>query len=208
MLQKQGEPVLNSYKRSGEKAFNQMIAVLAINIAAFDNFLHLRNRLSNDECDFIAEQIVEEFGCALTLADIHVVLRDAKAGKYGEFFERVSAPVVCGWFRKYYNERLDAAYEINMQLDKSEYASIQSSTKQDQYKNLARLGYGVNPDGTIGVNSQRVEQINEALEKKRQEEIDKEAERIYKNSAEAQFMAQYREAEKNGTVKEFLESLK
>lgn len=208
VLQKQGEPSLCAYKRQGDKVFKQMLATLAINIAAFDRFLHLKNPLSPEECDFIAEQIVDEFGTALTLADVYLVLKDAKAGKYGKFYERVSAPDIISWFRDYFDKRLDAAYELNRQQDKSTYGGVSSATEKDQYANLARLGYGINPDGTIGPNKERIEQINAEREKKRQEELEMEAERINKNTAEAQFMAQYREAEKNGTVKEFLESLK
>ena len=208
VLQKQGEPSLCAYKRKGDKVFKQILATLAINIAAFDRFLHLKNPLSPDECDFIAEQIVDEFGTALTLADVYLVLKDAKAGKYGKFYERVSAPDIISWFREYFDKRLDAAYELNRQQDKSTYGGVSSATEKDQYANLARLGYGINPDGTIGPNKERIEQINAEREKKRQEQLEKDAERIKKDTDEALWMAQYREAEKNGTVKEFLESLK
>ena len=180
-----------------------MLAMIKLNIAALDRFLHLKNPLSEEEIVFVSEQIVEEFGGALTFADVHLVLKDAKAGKYGKFYERLSAPDILEWFRIYYDKRLDAAYELNRRQDKSEYSNVES-----EYKNLARLGYGINPDGTIGPNKERIEQINAEREKKRQEELDKEAEKINKDNAEAEFMAQYREAEKNGTVKEFLESLK
>ena len=202
-LQRQGEPCMLSIKRNSGDDGKKMLAVIKLNIAALDRFLHLKNPLSEEEIVFVSEQIVEEFGGALTFADVHLVLKDAKAGKYGKFYERLSASDILEWFRTYYDKRLDAAYELNRRQDKSEYGSVQS-----EYKNLARLGYGINSDGTIGINSQRVEQINAEIERKRQEELDKEAERINKNTAEAQFMAQYREAERNGNVKEFLESLK
>ena len=207
-LQHQGEPCMLSIRRNSGDGGRKMLAVIKLNIAALDRFLHLKNPLSEEEIVFVSEQIVEEFGGALTFADVHLVLKDAKAGKYGKFYERLSAPDIINWFRDYFDKRLDSAYELNRQQDKSTYGGVSSATEKDQYANLARLGYGINPDGTIGPNKERIEQINAEREKRRQEELDKEAERINKDTAEAQFMAQYREAEKNGTVKEFLESLK
>lgn len=94
-----------------------MLAIIKLNIAALDRFLHLKNPLGEDEIDFIAEQIVDEFGGALTFADLHVVLTNAKAGRYGKFYERLSAPDVLDWFRKYYDERLDAAFQYNLSHD-------------------------------------------------------------------------------------------
>lgn len=94
-----------------------MLAIIKLNIAALDRFLQLKNPLGEDGIDFIAEQIVNEFGGALTFADLHVVLTNAKAGRYGNLYERLSPPVVLDWFRKYYNERLDAAFEYNLTHD-------------------------------------------------------------------------------------------
>ncbi|MDY6287983.1 MAG: hypothetical protein SPM02_00880 [Bacteroidales bacterium] len=204
LLQQAGEPSLAALNRDSPKT----LALLKLNIAALDRFFHLKNPLGEDEIDFIAEQIIDEFGGALTFADIHIVLRDIKAGKYGKLYERLSAPDVLSWFRDYFSSRLDAAYEINLQHDKSTYAAVPSSSEEDQYANLARLGYGINPDGSIGPNKEKIEQINTEQERQRQAQLNKAAEQIKKNNEEALFMAQYREAERTGTVKEFLASQK
>ena len=116
-LQHAGEPCLLSIRRQGEKEGVKMLAIIKLNIAALDRFLQLKNPLGEDGIDFIAEQIVNEFGGALTFADLHVVLTNAKAGRYGNLYERLSPPVVLDWFRKYYNERLDAAFEYNLTHD-------------------------------------------------------------------------------------------
>ena len=206
-LQHQGEPCMLSIKRNSGDGGKKMLAMIKLNIAALDRFLHLKNPLSEEEIVFTSQQIVEEFGGALTFADIHLVLKDAKAGKYGKFYERLSASDILEWFRTYYDKRLDAYADFSRNMDAITYGDARS----DQYT-LAKLGYALHTreDGTqfIALDQKRVAEIEEKRERKRQQELDKEAERINKDNAEAQFMAQYREAEKNGTVKEFLESLK
>ena len=116
-LQDAGEPVLRAIVREGNG--KQLEATIALNIAALDRFLHLKNPLSEEEIDFIAEQIVDEFGYALTLADVHLILKRAKAGQYGKLYERLSAPDVLGWFREYYDSRLDAAEQRNLTNDRN-----------------------------------------------------------------------------------------
>lgn len=119
-LQEQGEPVLLALARQGERTRKQTVAVLLCALTEFNNFLHLKNPLTNEEGSFIAEQIVDEFGGALTLADVNLVLHKAKAGQYGKMYERLSAPTVMSWFRQYYDERLDAA--SNYQVSKKREA--------------------------------------------------------------------------------------
>jgi len=138
-LQKAGEPSLLTIKWQGEQATKQMLAVIKINIMALNNFLHLKNPLSEDEIDFIAEQIVDEFGGALNFGDINIVLRDAKAGKYGKFYERLSAPDILGWFRDYYDSRLDAAYQFNLNADKQRYSKRMSDEMLRQMYDIENI---------------------------------------------------------------------
>lgn len=108
-LQLAGEPCLKTIERQSESSKKQLLATIRLNIIALNNFLHLKNQLNEAEVDLIADEIVDEFGGALTFADIHYVLKKGKTGAYGQFFERISAPLVINWFRQYYNDRLDAA---------------------------------------------------------------------------------------------------
>lgn len=121
MIQEQGEPVLRAIVKQGEEESKKLSAMIFLNVAAFNKFLHLKNPLSNEEADFIVEQIIDEFGCALTMADVYVVFRNAKAGKYGSFYERLSAPDVLNWFRDYYDSRLDAAEQRSMMKDRNQF---------------------------------------------------------------------------------------
>lgn len=199
MLAKAGEPSLCALSRNSTKT----IPLIRLNITALDRFLHLKNPLSEEEINFVADQIVEEFGCALTFADIHIVLRDAKAGRYGKFYERLSAPDVLEWFRTYFNARLDAAYEINRQQDKSTYGNVDTSTEEAKYRTLARLGYGINPDGTLSVTPQRLEELDA---KRKAKEVERQAKVDEDNKGFASFLQEYKEAEKNGTLQEFIDN--
>ena len=142
-LQEQGEPVLLSIMRQGEVEERRLLAVIRLNIIALDRFLHLNNPLSADEAEFIATQIVDEFGGALTMADIHLVIKDIKAGRYGKLYERLSAPDLLGWFREYYDRRLDMAYDHNLNEDKK---ALSRGGCADV---LRRLGYMVEDDRLV-----------------------------------------------------------
>lgn len=122
-LQVAGEPCLKTIERQSEGSKKQLLAMIRLNIIALNNFLHLKNQLNEAEVDLIADEIVDEFGGALTFADIHYVLKKGKTGAYGQFYERLSAPTVCDWFRQYYNARLDAAEHYSQQLSKADKAT-------------------------------------------------------------------------------------
>lgn len=94
------------------------VAMVALNIAALDEFLGLNNRLTDQQLDFIAEEVVDTYGGALTFADVMMVSKNAKMGMYGKLYERLSAPEVLGWFKAYYEERLDMAEQYSYKKDK------------------------------------------------------------------------------------------
>lgn len=163
MIQEQGEPVLRAIVKQGEEESKKLSAMIFLNIAAFNKFLHLKNPLSNEEADFIVEQIIDEFGYALTMADVYVVFRNAKAGKYGSFYERLSAPDVLNWFRDYYDSRLDAAEQRSMMKDRNQFGEPEmrlrvrsmdetaaESAKNNEFMNIKSIliknGYKFNQD--------------------------------------------------------------
>lgn len=159
-VQAQGEPALLSIYRHGDAERVKVTAMVALNIAALDRFLHLKNPLSEEEIDFIAEQIIEEFGGAITFADVHLVMKRAKAGAFGRFYERISAPDVLGWFREWYDRRLELAYEYNRSRDRHEYNGT-----SDGREVLQGLGYVIQ-DGKIAYDEDRIRKNEEARRKK------------------------------------------
>lgn len=167
-LQEQGEPVLLSIIRQGEVEERRLLAVIRLNIIELDRFLHLNNPLSAEEAEFIATQIVDEFGGALTMADIHLVIKDIKAGRYGKLYERLSAPDLLGWFREYYDRRLDMAYDHNLNEDKKALSRGGCADVQKRLDVLKSLGYRVedgrlvyDEDGHFKFDAERMRQTDE-----------------------------------------------
>lgn len=124
-LQREGEPVLLTMARQSEKARTSVQATLALNLIELNKFLHLKNGLRNEECEFISYDILDNFGGALTFADVKIVLDKAKRGDYGQFYERLSAATIIGWFKQYYEDRLNAAdvYQIKRNADEKKHGS-------------------------------------------------------------------------------------
>lgn len=159
-------PSLLTMARENRKS---VVALVALHIAALDKFLSLKNRLSNEALDFIAEEVVDSFGGALSFIDVDLVMRKAKRGEYGEFYERMSAPQIIGWFREYFDERLDAAEAHSIQEDKRRYS------EGDGAAVLRNLGYKLDEEGRVysdghgncAVDRERVARAEEARKEER-----------------------------------------
>ena len=57
--------------------------------------------------------IVDSFH-ALTIADINLIFKNAKMGKYGKIYDRLDGQLILSWFDKHFNERCAAAAEISI----------------------------------------------------------------------------------------------
>ena len=88
---------------NGEK----VVALVKLNIIALDAYLHLNNRLTEQEVDTLSDNIVHLYGGALSFADLNIVLTNARRGVYGKFYERLSASDIMAWFDEYFNARLN-----------------------------------------------------------------------------------------------------
>lgn len=141
--------------------------MIILNIAALDAFLHLRNRLTPAEYEFIGEQIIDEFGNILTFADINLFFRRVKSGLYGEFYERISAPTLLTWLRQYVSDRLDTAESVNYNTDKQNYGIASNNNI------LTSLGYTVE-DGKVHLKPKplNVEQKKAPIRKTRERNLD------------------------------------
>ena len=88
---------------NGEKS----VALVKLNIIALDAYLHLNNRLTEQEVDTLSADIVQLYGGALSFADLNIVMTNARRGVYGKFYERLSAVDIMSWFDEYFNARLN-----------------------------------------------------------------------------------------------------
>ena len=147
--------------------------LLKMHIIALDAFLKQKNGLSRDEIELAAEEIMDTYGGTLTFADIHVVFRNAKLGRYGELYERLSCAKIISWFASYVSERQNMAYQLNLQNDRARYSG--NSTDDNT---LYRLGYRLNADGRMVLDPKAVEE-NER--KRREAEQHKKEEMLYQH---------------------------
>lgn len=85
-----------------------MKAYIATHLAAMSKFLGLKERLSSEHIDFVADELIENYGQWMTVADINLVIKRIKCGYYGELYNDLNAQKVLGIFSKYDIERDDA----------------------------------------------------------------------------------------------------
>lgn len=117
---------------NGEK----IVALVKLNIIALDAYLHLNNRLTEQEVDTLSADIVQLYGGALSFADLNIVLTNARHGVYGKFYERLSASDIMSWFDEYFNARLnECATRTRLEHDSREtrYKAKNVSKKDAEY---------------------------------------------------------------------------
>jgi len=124
-----GEPCLLAMARQSESAKVQLNATICLHLVALDRFLHMRNPLCSEEIEFIADQIISEYG-AITFADLNIFFNRIKSGKYGKLYERLSAPDILTWLGQYYDERMDAAEQMSINEARTIYGSPSPRTRQ------------------------------------------------------------------------------
>jgi hypothetical protein len=73
---------------------------------------NLKRGLSEAMVDETAFYIVTEFK-NLTVSDINYIFKKAKMGGYGEFYESLTMSKIMGWFREFYNERMEVSAMIS-----------------------------------------------------------------------------------------------
>ncbi len=95
----------------------EMRKVLRLHILALDVYLKLKNGLSAEEVEDIVSEVMKTYKYILTFADLHVIFTNAREGRYGELYEKLTAPKVIGWIVEYERLRSRTAYEINLAND-------------------------------------------------------------------------------------------
>lgn len=91
-----------------------VVSLVVLNIAALNEFLHLNNPLSEAEIESVADKIVHTYGGALSFADLHLIFENAKNGRYGKFYERLSSVDILSWFDQWFNDRCNEAAHRSM----------------------------------------------------------------------------------------------
>lgn len=136
-----------------EQGCNRSIveALFKLHLISLDSFLRQKDGLTPDQIEFIAEEVMSSYGGMLNFADIHVIFRNAKLGKYGELYNQLSAVKIMRWFSEYADQRCNMAYQINLQKDREAYSGNKTPSAEEALRNL---GYKIGEDGKIMTDEQ------------------------------------------------------
>ena len=83
-------------------------AMLKIMFIRFSNFVNVKNPLTEEHIDFLADTIVGNYKW-LTIADLCFILKQAKMGKYGNLYERLSPMQIFHWIDEHFENRCNIA---------------------------------------------------------------------------------------------------
>lgn len=103
-----GMPTLSRLRKDvGDDAIRAYIEMWITNIAEFVN---VGKNMRDEQIFETAGMILSEY-FMLTLADVNLVFKNAKFGRYGAIYDRLDGQVILGWFEKYFKDRCNDAQE-------------------------------------------------------------------------------------------------
>jgi len=101
-------PTINKLKLSiGEDVIQAYIEGWIVNLI---EFLNVGKNMNDNQVYETASFILGEYPI-LNIADINLIFKMAKMGKFGLVYDRLDGQVVLSWFDKYFTERCRAAAE-------------------------------------------------------------------------------------------------
>lgn len=118
------------------------LAFLKVWIVNMDQVANVKRSLTEYQIDECAMLIMDEFKL-LTIADINLVFRNAKFGKYGELYESLSIIKILEWFNKHFEERCEVAASISIrkakELNQGLVRSERTTMKHDEDYNKFKI---------------------------------------------------------------------
>lgn len=134
-------------KIHGEEKLEALIKVYLIDL---NESLNLKRSLTERQIDDCAFEIVDQYP-NLTVADLYLIMRRAKTGYYGTFYESINMAKIMTWFSDYFSERCSEAARLNYE----KHLSHKEDIMEDRFSE------------TIGlVNMLKPVNINKKIEKK------------------------------------------
>lgn len=122
-------------KRDGNS--NMISDVLKLMVAKTVRAFNIARNIEPQQIIDCVETIEQEF-YFLKLSEVHLILRDAKMGKYGKLYERIDEPTIIGWFQDYVDKRVNHFVQENDRLHDSATAGERSRHYDDFVVNLQR----------------------------------------------------------------------
>lgn len=86
-------------------------ALIAAHLIELSAMLNLNKPLNEMQIDFVAGEVLSKYW-HFSVADIYIIMRRAKSGYYGEYYESINPPKILSWFAEYENERTQFCIEF------------------------------------------------------------------------------------------------
>lgn len=125
----------------------KVAAIIKLQLIELNELLQLNKPLTEQAIDLIADELITNYA-QLTIADVYLVMRRARIGDYGQFYEALNMPKVIGWFREYFDERCEVYAERSQRESQSykggsgtRWADNIESVINDQRQAMIRYNY-------------------------------------------------------------------
>lgn len=133
------------------RAYNpeKIAAIIKLQLIELNEVLQLNKPLTERSIDLIADEIIANYS-QLTMADVYLIMRRARTGEYGQFYEAVNMPKVMSWFKAYFDERCDVSAMRSQRESESykggdgvRWAEDREAARRDQRQAMVRHNYEV-----------------------------------------------------------------
>lgn len=124
-------------KTKREKGIPFTEAFLQSWLVNLNEILNLNKPMTETQIVLCTSEIINNYP-AMNVSDLTLLFKRIMRGEFGEFYESLSIPKVLTFFRDYYEERLEKAYQINNQ----KHLELKSKDPFDISKNIKRIWRG------------------------------------------------------------------
>ena len=101
-------PSIATVKRKfGDDFIQAYIEGWVVNIR---EFINVGKKMTDEQTRETAILIVDEY-YNMNLADINLIFKNAKLGKYGKYYDRLDGQIILSWFEQHFSERCKLAAE-------------------------------------------------------------------------------------------------
>ena len=113
---------LPSLKRlSRNSSEDEVKDIIRLHIVELDVFLKQKSGLSPEAIELLTDEIFNAYGHILSFADIYLIFRKAKLGRYGELYNQLSSMKIMQWFDAHIDDRLYTGAEMSRRADAEKF---------------------------------------------------------------------------------------
>lgn len=99
-------------------------------------FINVGKAMTDEQTFETAMLVVQEFP-NLNIADINLIFKNAKMGRYGKQYDRLDGQLILQWFELYFDERCEEAAENSIR--EAESMDVRVEDSPERIKKLMEL---------------------------------------------------------------------